>query len=103
MKRSARNVRPTLSDDPRAKLLAALNWLTGRIRGGADYKQAPMYFDACREWHDKLSADDRELVLTLAESWAARTRAQPKAWRHRCRRRRGVRCSEMTNGSAAGA
>ena len=25
-----------------------------------------MYFDACLAWHEKLSADDKETVLTLA-------------------------------------
>ena len=64
---SARNVNPSLSSDPRDKLLAALNWAIGKWRRGADYKRAPMYFDACYEWHKRLSADDLETVLTLAD------------------------------------
>ena len=30
-----------------------------------------MYFDACREWHERLSADDQELVATLADVMAS--------------------------------
>ena len=29
--------------------------------------RAPMYFDACREWYDRLSTDDKELMLTLTD------------------------------------
>jgi hypothetical protein len=29
-----------------------------------------MYFDACYEWHRRLSADDLETVLTLADVMA---------------------------------
>jgi hypothetical protein len=43
---SARNVRPSLSNDPRDKLLAALNWSHGKLKHGAAYGIAPMYFDA---------------------------------------------------------
>jgi hypothetical protein len=63
----ARNVRPSLSEDPRDKLLAALNWSHGKLKHGAAYGVAPMYFDACLEWHQALSADDQETVLTLAD------------------------------------
>jgi hypothetical protein len=93
VRKDARNVRPSLSSDPRDKLLVALNWVTGKWRTGDDYQRAPMYFDACREWHDKLSADDQETCLTLADViGSAHTRTQPRAWPHRCRRRRGGRC-----------
>jgi len=64
-KRDARNVNPSLSSDARDKLLATLNWSC--TKGSRDYDRAPIYFDACREWHQKLSADDKELVLTLAD------------------------------------
>ena len=64
---SARNVKPSLSSDPRDKLLAALNWTIGKWRRCADYRKAPMYFDACLEWHQGLSSDDKETVLTLAD------------------------------------
>ena len=64
---SARNVKPSLSEDPRDKLLAALNWTIGKWCRGTDYRKAPMYFDACLEWHQRLSADDQETVLTLAD------------------------------------
>jgi hypothetical protein len=64
---SARNVRPSLSNDPRDKLLAALNWPTGKFRQGRDYEQAPMYFDACFEWFKALSAAEEETVFTLAD------------------------------------
>jgi hypothetical protein len=64
---SARNVTPSLSSDPRDKLLAALGWHCGRQNGSAEYQKAPIYYDLCLEWHERLSADDKELVLTLAD------------------------------------
>jgi hypothetical protein len=64
---SARNVNPTLSSDPRDKLLAALNWPYGQWKRSAEYQRAPMYFDACLEWYQGLSDDDHETVLTLAD------------------------------------
>jgi hypothetical protein len=30
-----------------------------------------MYFDACQEWHDKLSEDDQETCRTLADVMAS--------------------------------
>ena len=41
----ARNVNPSLSSDPRDKLLAALNWSYGKLKRGVEYDRAPMYFD----------------------------------------------------------
>jgi hypothetical protein len=67
MARTARNVRTSRSNDPRDKLAAALNWPIGKWRQSTDYKQAPMYIDACLEWQRQLSADDLETVLTLAD------------------------------------
>src|SRR5262250_279042 len=46
---TARNVRPSLSNDPRDKLMAALNWYYGKMKRTAEYQRAPMYFDACLE------------------------------------------------------
>jgi hypothetical protein len=70
---SARNVRPSMSDDPRDKLLAALNWPIGKWKRSTDpdYNRAPMYFDACAEWYQRLSADDHETVLTIADVMAS--------------------------------
>jgi hypothetical protein len=70
-RKDARNVNPTLSDDPRDKLLAALNWPIGKFREGTEYQRAPLYFDACYEWGRKLSADDLETVLTLVDVMAS--------------------------------
>ena len=67
----ARNVNPSPSNDARDKLLAALNWSVGKWRNSKDYGRAPMYFDACFAWHEKLSADDKETVLTLADVMAS--------------------------------
>ena len=71
MARSARNVNPSLSSDPRDKLLAALNWKIGEWKRGTDSQRAPMYFDACLAWHQQLSADQQETVLTLADVGSA--------------------------------
>jgi len=30
-----------------------------------------MYFDGCLQWHERLSADDQELVRTLADVMAS--------------------------------
>jgi hypothetical protein len=64
---SARNVNPTMSSDPRDKLLAALNWHYGKFKDTITYATAPMYFDACLAWHQRLSADNQEACLTLAD------------------------------------
>jgi hypothetical protein len=64
---SARNVRPTMSDDPRDKLAAALGWHYGRFKESREYQIAPIYFDMLVEWHEKLSADDQETCLILAD------------------------------------
>jgi hypothetical protein len=67
----ARNVRPSLSDDPRDKLIAALSWPYGRARDSAQHRKAPIYYDLCLEWHQRLSADDQETCLTLADVMAS--------------------------------
>jgi hypothetical protein len=67
MARTARNVNPTLSSDPRNKLLAALNWFYGKLKHGDPYDRAPMYFDACLEWHERLSPDQQETCRTLPD------------------------------------
>jgi hypothetical protein len=69
-RKDARNVNPSLSSDPRDKLLAALNWSYGKLKGST-HNRAPMYFDACREWRDKLSEDDQETCPTLADVMAS--------------------------------
>ena len=48
----------------RDKLLAALNWFYGKLKRNEPYDRAPMYFDACLEWHERLSADDQETCRT---------------------------------------
>jgi hypothetical protein len=63
---STRKVRPSLSDDPRDKLLAALNCWCGMFKKGISYKRASMYFDACWEWFQALPEGGQETVLTLA-------------------------------------
>lgn len=47
--------------------MAALNWSYGKLKRGAEYDRAPMYFDGCWEWFQRLSAEDQDLVLTLAD------------------------------------
>ena len=64
---SARNVNPGLSSDPRDKPVAALNWFYGKLKHSDPYDRAPMYFDACLEWHERLSPDQQETCRTLAD------------------------------------
>ena len=70
-RRDTRNVNPSLSSAPRDKLLAALYWSYGKLKGSTVYQKAPMYFDGCLQWHERLSADDQELVRTLADVMAS--------------------------------
>jgi hypothetical protein len=56
-----------MSNDARDKLMAALNWPYGQWKRSAEYVRAPMYFDACLEWYERLSDGDHETVLTLAD------------------------------------
>ena len=64
---SARNVRPNLSDEPRDKMLAALNQAC--TKGGEGYGRAPMYFDACRQWYKALTPDQVDLVDTVCKTY----------------------------------
>src|SRR6185312_12786113 len=91
-RKDARNVRPSMSSDARDKLAAALGWHYGRFKESREYQMAPIYFDMLVEWHEALSADIRNSASRSPTSWGVRTRAPPRAWPHRCRRRRGVRC-----------
>jgi hypothetical protein len=70
-RKDARNVRPTMSSEPRDKLLAALNWSYENPKGNETYDRAPMYFDACGEWYERLSEDDQETCRTLADVMAS--------------------------------
>ena len=68
MKRDARNVRPSLSDEAKDKLAAALAALGyARLRGSVEFKRAPIYYDACSQWFERLSGDDQETCRTLAD------------------------------------
>jgi hypothetical protein len=62
-----------MSSDARDKILAALSWPIGKWkhRTDPDYTRAPMYFDACWDWYQGLSADDKETCLTLADAVAS--------------------------------
>jgi hypothetical protein len=68
---SARNVRPSMSDDARDKLLDALNGPYGRMKHTDTYGRAPMYCEMCWEWHDKLTPDQQKTCLTLADVMAS--------------------------------
>ena len=68
MKRDARNVRPSQSDDPRDKLQAALAALGyARIRDSAEYKRLALYYDAVNVWFEALMEDQRETCRTLVD------------------------------------
>jgi len=68
MRKSAQNVRASvLSDHPRDKLAAALNCWVGMLKQGETYDQAPMYFDACWEWFQKLPANEQDAISTIVE------------------------------------
>jgi hypothetical protein len=56
-----------LSDDPADKVLAALSGMVAKEVAG--HSRAPLYFDACREWYDSLSCEQRETVLRVVEAY----------------------------------
>jgi hypothetical protein len=62
MARGERTVKRELSDKPADKLAACLNY-SGRPDGAAPHP----YFDACAQWFNALSADDKETVLTVID------------------------------------
>ena len=76
---SARNVNPSLSSDPRDKLLAALYWSYGKLKHSAEYQKAPMYFDGCLQWHERLSRDQQETCRTLADVLGSAHTSTPPA------------------------
>jgi hypothetical protein len=63
MARTARPAKPGISHDARDKLMAALNCPYGKMKDSCTYRCAPMYFDACPEWHERLSENDQENLL----------------------------------------
>jgi hypothetical protein len=63
----ARNIKPSLSESPRDKLAAAFGWHYGQFKESREYRIAPIYFDMLVEWHEKLSAEDKELVFKAAQ------------------------------------
>ena len=78
---SSRNVRPSLSDEPRDKMLAALNWAC--TKGGEVYDRAPMYFDACRQGYKALTLDQADLVDTVCKIYnMPRAYGEPVALDH---------------------
>ena len=75
-RKDARNVNPS---DPRDKLLAALNSSYGKLKHSDPYDRAPMYFDACLEWHERLSRDQQETCRTLADVLGSAHTSTPQA------------------------
>jgi hypothetical protein len=56
---------PTLSHDPRDKLMAALNCYIGWNKNDPQYVRAPFYLDAVLKWRNDLSADNEDLFGTV--------------------------------------
>jgi hypothetical protein len=91
-----RNVKPGPSNDPADKLYACLNYRIGRgNRKDPTYLKAPLYYDACHEWHEVLSEDQQDYityvityVIDAFTNWAT---SMPSAGRPSCRRLRGAR------------
>jgi hypothetical protein len=61
---------PALSNDAADKMLACLNYPVGQLRSGSDYSSAPLYFDACWDWYQRLSSDHRDTVALVIDVWA---------------------------------
>jgi hypothetical protein len=59
-----------LSNDRADKLLACLNYTV--TKASSDYASAPVYLDACRTWHDRLSWQQRETVALAISAYTDR-------------------------------
>jgi hypothetical protein len=59
-----------LSNNPADKLFACLNYSV--ITASADYISAPLYFDACRAWYDRLSRKHRGIVALVISAYTDR-------------------------------
>ena len=72
MARTTHTIKPSLSTDPKDKLLACLNWPIGRWkrRNDAAYQAAPLYFDACWEWYRRLSSEQQDEVCDIVDAWS---------------------------------
>jgi hypothetical protein len=65
-----RNVRPGLSNDAADKLYACMNYTIGHLTSkDGSYRKAPLYFDACWEWHQSLTEDQRGYVLDVIDNF----------------------------------
>jgi hypothetical protein len=60
-----------LSDESADKLAVALIYLVGKWKRRDDPTYAPFYYDECWAWFQRLSAEDQDLVLTLADVMAS--------------------------------
>ena len=80
MARTARTVRPALSEESADKLAAALICLVGKWKRRDDPTYAPFYYDECWAWFQRLSADQQDTVLTLADVVGSAHKAQPRVW-----------------------
>jgi hypothetical protein len=88
--RLLRNVKPALSNDPADKLYACMNYRIGRgNKKDPAYLKAPLYYDACWEWHERLSEDWQDYVTYVldaftnwgddyAKRWAAKLPPAPR-------------------------
>jgi hypothetical protein len=69
---SAHVVRPSLSNEPRDKLAAALAALGyARFRDTDEYRRMPLFYDAVTGWFEQLSEADQELCRTLGDVLAS--------------------------------
>jgi hypothetical protein len=76
-----RNVKPGPSNDPADKLSACLSFRTGRgNRKDADYLKAPLYYDACWDWHESLSEDWQDYVTYVIDAFTNWGGEHAKKW-----------------------
>jgi hypothetical protein len=58
---------PQRQSEPIKRSRDKLNWFYGKLKHSDPYDRAPMYFDACLVWHERLSPDQQETCRTLAD------------------------------------
>jgi hypothetical protein len=59
---SARNVKPSLSEDRFDKFMAATSWYVGRKKDDPEFLRSPNYYAAVSEWFEGKAPSEGEAV-----------------------------------------
>jgi hypothetical protein len=74
-----RNVKPGPSNGAADKLYACMNYRTGRgNKKDAGYLKAPLYYDACWDWYQGLTKEQKDWALYTIDNFTAFGEEQAK-------------------------